>query len=68
MGALEDEYASFEEFFACEADRLFGLLVLVRGDRHEAEDLAQDAFVAHGSDGIASEPWTTRRATCIGPR
>jgi RNA polymerase sigma-70 factor (ECF subfamily) len=46
MGALEDEYASFEEFFAREADRLFGLLVLVTGDRHEAEDLAQDAFVA----------------------
>jgi RNA polymerase sigma-70 factor, ECF subfamily len=46
MGALEDEYASFEDFFAREGDRLFGLLVLVTGDRHEAEDLAQDAFVA----------------------
>ena len=46
MGALEDESASFEDFFARERDRLFGLLVLVTGDRHEAEDLAQDAFVA----------------------
>ena len=46
VGALEDESASFEDFFARERDRLFGLLVLVTGDRHEAEDLAQDAFVA----------------------
>jgi RNA polymerase sigma-70 factor, ECF subfamily len=46
VGALEDESASFEDFFARERDRLFGLLVLITGDRHEAEDLAQDAFVA----------------------
>ena len=46
VGALVDESASFEDFFARERDRLFGLLVLVTGDRHEAEDLAQDAFVA----------------------
>jgi RNA polymerase sigma-70 factor (ECF subfamily) len=44
-GALVDESASFEDFFSRERDRLFGLLVLVTGDRHEAEDLAQDAFV-----------------------
>jgi RNA polymerase sigma-70 factor (ECF subfamily) len=37
---------SFEEFFERERDRLFGLLVLVTGDRHEAEELAQDAFVS----------------------
>jgi RNA polymerase sigma factor (sigma-70 family) len=37
---------SFEEFFDRERDRLFGLLVLVTGDRHEAEEIAQDAFVA----------------------
>lgn len=37
--------ASFEDFFELERDRLFGLLVLVTGDRHEAEELAQDAFV-----------------------
>jgi hypothetical protein len=51
IGALEDESASFEDFFARERDRLFGLLVLVTGDRHEAEDLAQDAFV------VAWERW-----------
>jgi DNA-directed RNA polymerase specialized sigma24 family protein len=43
---LVDESATFEDFLACERDRLFGLLVLVTGDRHEAEDLAQEAFVA----------------------
>jgi RNA polymerase sigma-70 factor (ECF subfamily) len=46
LDASVDESASFEDFFARERDRLFGLLVLVTGDRHEAEDLAQDAFVA----------------------
>jgi RNA polymerase sigma-70 factor (ECF subfamily) len=51
IGALEDQSASFEDFFARERDRLFGLLVLVTGDRHEAEDLAQDAFV------VAWERW-----------
>jgi RNA polymerase sigma factor (sigma-70 family) len=44
--SVADESASFEDFFAGERDRLFGLLVLVTGDRNEAEDLAQDAFVA----------------------
>jgi RNA polymerase sigma-70 factor, ECF subfamily len=47
VGAMEDETTtSFEDFFERERDRLFGLLVLVTGDRQEAEDLAQDAFVA----------------------
>jgi RNA polymerase sigma factor (sigma-70 family) len=38
--------ASFQDFFEVERDRLYGLLALVTGDRSEAEDLAQDAFVA----------------------
>jgi RNA polymerase sigma-70 factor (ECF subfamily) len=37
---------TFEEFFALERDRLFGLLFLVTGDRADAEELAQDAFLA----------------------
>lgn len=36
----------FEEFFEAERDRLFGLLFLVTADRGEAEEIAQDAFVA----------------------
>lgn len=40
------EVASFEEFFALERDRLFSVLALMTGDRSEAEEIAQDAFVA----------------------
>ena len=36
---------SFEEFFEAEHARLFGALCLVTGDRHEAEEVMQDAFL-----------------------
>jgi RNA polymerase sigma-70 factor (sigma-E family) len=36
---------TFEELFDAERTRLFGALCLLTGDRAEAEDLAQDAFV-----------------------
>jgi RNA polymerase sigma-70 factor (ECF subfamily) len=36
---------SFEEFFASEHARLFGALCLVTGDRSEAEEIMQDAFL-----------------------
>jgi RNA polymerase sigma factor (sigma-70 family) len=36
----------FERFFEGERDRLFGLMCLVTSDRHEAEEIAQDAFLA----------------------
>lgn len=36
---------SFEAFYREEHDRLYRALCLVTHDRHEAEDLAQDAFV-----------------------
>ena len=36
---------SFEEFFEREKAGLYGALCLVTHDRHEAEDLTQDAFV-----------------------
>jgi RNA polymerase sigma-70 factor (ECF subfamily) len=35
----------FEAFFEAERDGLFGALVLISGDRHEAEEIAQDAFL-----------------------
>ena len=38
--------ASFEEFFELERDRVYGMLALMTGDRSEAEEIAQDAFVA----------------------
>jgi RNA polymerase sigma factor (sigma-70 family) len=37
---------TFEAFFMAERDGLFGALVLITGDRHEAEEIAQDAFLA----------------------
>jgi RNA polymerase sigma factor (sigma-70 family) len=43
-GAVEHS-ASFETFFDAERARLFGTLYLVTGDRGEAEELMQEAFV-----------------------
>jgi RNA polymerase sigma-70 factor (ECF subfamily) len=40
-----DRTLSFEEFFANEHVRLFKALVVITGDRHQAEDICQDAFL-----------------------
>src|SRR5215203_4444518 len=40
-----EETRTFEEFFGSEHERLFGTLCLVTGDRHEAEEIMQDAFL-----------------------
>ena len=37
---------TFETFYEAERDGLFGALVLITGNRHEAEEIAQDAFLA----------------------
>jgi RNA polymerase sigma factor (sigma-70 family) len=37
---------SFESFFDAEGERLFRALYVLTGNRHEAEELMQDAFVA----------------------
>ena len=42
---VAEEPRSFEEFFRAEHARLFGALCLVSGDRHEAEEIMQDAFL-----------------------
>jgi RNA polymerase sigma-70 factor (ECF subfamily) len=42
---MVDEQARFEDFFGSEHARLFGALCLVTGDRHEAEEIMQDAFL-----------------------
>jgi RNA polymerase sigma-70 factor (ECF subfamily) len=36
---------SFEEFFEVQRSRLFGMLTLVTGNRFEAEEIMQDAFL-----------------------
>jgi RNA polymerase sigma-70 factor (ECF subfamily) len=44
--AVEAEHAqAFEDFFDAHYERLLRVLYLSTGDRHEAEDLTQDAFV-----------------------
>ena len=43
--ALAEEAPSFEEFYEATFRRLFTALCLVTGNRHEAEEIAQDAFV-----------------------
>jgi RNA polymerase sigma-70 factor, ECF subfamily len=45
MPHAADQGRTFEEFVAEEHVRLFGALCLVTGDRYEAEDIMQDAFV-----------------------
>ena len=37
--------SSFEEFFDAERGRLFGALAVMTGNRHEAEEIMQDAFL-----------------------
>ena len=37
---------AFEEFFEAERDRLFRVLCLITGSRHEAEEITQDAFLS----------------------
>jgi RNA polymerase sigma-70 factor (ECF subfamily) len=37
---------TFEAFFEAERGGLFGALVIITGDRHEAEEIAQDAFLS----------------------
>jgi RNA polymerase sigma factor (sigma-70 family) len=47
--ALDDalvEAHSFDRFYEAERDGLFGALVLMTGNRHEAEEITQEAFVA----------------------
>jgi len=43
--ATVTEAPRFEDFFAAEHARLFGALCFVTGDRHEAEEIMQDAFL-----------------------
>ncbi|HEX9235014.1 MAG TPA: sigma factor, partial [Actinomycetota bacterium] len=38
--------SSFEDFYQGERDALFGALALITGSRFEAEEIAQDAFLA----------------------
>jgi RNA polymerase sigma-70 factor, ECF subfamily len=43
--AVEERVEIFEDFFHAHHERLLRAMYLATGDRHEAEDLAQEAFV-----------------------
>ena len=43
--AVEERAEVFEDFFHAHHERLLRAMYLATGDRHEAEDLAQEAFV-----------------------
>ncbi|HZD17493.1 MAG TPA: sigma factor, partial [Actinomycetota bacterium] len=43
--AVGETAPSFEDFYEATFRRLFTALSLITGDRHEAEEIAQDAFV-----------------------
>ena len=58
--------SSFEDLFLAERIRLYRALCVLTGDRSEAEDLAQDAFVRVLGRGIGWAPWTTRSGTSTG--
>ena len=68
--ALDELEASrtFEAFYQAEARTLFRRLWLVTGNRAEAEELMQDAFLSVWSDGTASARWTTPSGTSTEPR
>jgi RNA polymerase sigma-70 factor (ECF subfamily) len=42
---VAEEPRRFEDFFGSEHARLFGAISMVTGDRHEAEEIMQDAFL-----------------------
>jgi RNA polymerase sigma factor (sigma-70 family) len=44
--AQDDAVGSFDEFFLAEAPALFRRMCLVTGNRQEAEEIVQDAFLA----------------------
>ncbi len=44
--AVRSEPLAFEEFYERERDGLFGALCLIAGNRHEAEEITQESFVA----------------------
>jgi RNA polymerase sigma-70 factor (ECF subfamily) len=43
--AVEERIEAFEDFFHAHHERLLRAMYLATGDRHEADDLAQEAFV-----------------------
>jgi RNA polymerase sigma factor (sigma-70 family) len=45
LGAMTSEAGTFEAFFEAERDRLLKTFTVITGNRAEAEDIVQDAFI-----------------------
>lgn len=66
---VSETESSFEDFYYALFQRLFTALCMVTGNRHEAEEVAQEAFVyGCSSDGTTSACSRIRPATCSGFR
>jgi DNA-directed RNA polymerase specialized sigma24 family protein len=66
--ARDDRALEFDRFFEHERARLFQALCLVTRNRFEAEELAQDAFLALYERWIRSERWRIPPAISTGRR
>ena len=62
---IEDR-RSFEDFFEQTHQRLFGGLCLITGNRHEAEEVMQDAYLKVWERWTGSARWTSRSGSCSG--
>jgi hypothetical protein len=60
--------AHFDEFVEDEHERLYKALYFVTGNREDAEDLAQDAFLKLWGDGTRSAGSPIRPDTCSASR
>lgn len=58
-----DEPLSFDAFFAAESQTLFRRMWLVTRDRHEAEEIVQDAFLSLYERSGGPSLRATRRET-----
>ena len=64
-----DTLPSFEQFYEATSRNLFTALCLVTGNRQEAEEIAQDAFVrVFETMGPRADPGGSRPATCSASR
>ena len=56
----------FEAFFEAHRRRLYGALTLVTGNRFEAEEIMQDAFLRVWERWDRVPRWTSRAGSCSG--
>ena len=63
-----DENRSFERFFDAERTRLFGALAVMSGNRAEAEEVMQDAFLKVWERWGRVSAMESPRDSCIGRR